>query len=255
MRSNSTEPIGLRGSSPFQATRCYPAWSAHAAPGPSSAVITGRSSSPRLCCHCRGRHQHSVDRARQALAEWRHGKLQRQVSRRVSEPRMVLLARRGEGHHRSMAPPLQRNAYAFEPRLSHRRTSWALSATALTCSQRGKSSQLTAVRRLRAGQRVPAQFRSTRGSPEGQSLSCVSCTSLQQLQEHSDFIHACIIQSRALRLDQEKSINRVAQRMAGVIDALDTVARMGAGSHEVLARFSAHRVNSWILVVLRECLE
>jgi hypothetical protein len=60
--------------------------------------------------------------------------------------------------------------------------------------------------------------------------------------------------SRALRLDQEKSINTVAQRMAGVIDALDTVARMGAGSHEVPARFSAHRVNSRILVVLRECL-
>jgi hypothetical protein len=42
----------------------------------------------------------------------------------------------------------------------------------------------------------------------------------------------------------------VMQAMAGLIDALDTVARMG-----VLARFSANRVNSWILVVLRECLE
>jgi hypothetical protein len=30
---------------------------------------------------------------------------------------------------------------------------------------------------------------------------------------------------------------------------------MGATSREVLARFSAHPVNSRILVVLRECLE
>ena len=40
-----------------------------------------------------------VDRTRQALAEWRYGKLQRQVSRRVSKSRMVSFARRGEGHH------------------------------------------------------------------------------------------------------------------------------------------------------------
>jgi putative transposase len=31
------------------------------------------------------KYQHGVDRAWQALAEWRHGKLQRQVSRRVSK--------------------------------------------------------------------------------------------------------------------------------------------------------------------------
>jgi hypothetical protein len=43
--------------------------------------------------------------------------------------------------------------------------------------------------------------------------------------------------------------------MAGFIDAPDTVARRGAASREVLARFSAHRVNSRILVTLRECLE
>ena len=45
--------------------------------------------------------------ARQALAEWRRGELQRQVPRRVSEPRMVSFARRSEGTDRRMATPLQ----------------------------------------------------------------------------------------------------------------------------------------------------
>jgi hypothetical protein len=62
---------------------------------------------------------HGVDRARQALAEWRHGKLQRQVPRRVPEPRMVPIACRGEGDHRSMATALQQSTPAFQPRLSH----------------------------------------------------------------------------------------------------------------------------------------
>jgi glycosyltransferase involved in cell wall biosynthesis len=47
----------------------------------------------------------------------------------------------------------------------------------------------------------------------------------------------------------------VAEGTAGFIDALDRVARMGAASREVLARFSAHRVRARILCVLRECLE
>ena len=37
------------------------------------------------------RHRHRVDRARQALAEWRRRKLQRQVPRRMPQPRMVPL--------------------------------------------------------------------------------------------------------------------------------------------------------------------
>jgi integrase-like protein/helix-turn-helix protein len=45
----------------------------------------------------RARHRYGIDRTRQALAEWRRGELQRQVPRRVSEPRMVSFARRGEG--------------------------------------------------------------------------------------------------------------------------------------------------------------
>jgi hypothetical protein len=35
----------------------------------------------------RASHRHGIDRTRQALAEWRRWELQRQVSRRVSEPR------------------------------------------------------------------------------------------------------------------------------------------------------------------------
>ena len=55
--------------------------------------------------------------AREGL--WRRGELQRQVPRRVSEPRMVSFARRGEGSDRRMAATLQRGTSAFEPRLSH----------------------------------------------------------------------------------------------------------------------------------------
>jgi hypothetical protein len=43
--------------------------------------------------------------------------------------------------------------------------------------------------------------------------------------------------------------------MAGFIAAPDMVARMCAASREVPAHFSAHHVNAWFLVVLRECLE
>ena len=64
------------------------------------------------------RHRHGIDRTRQALAEWRRGELQRQVPRRVSEPRMVSFARRGKGSDRRMAATLQRGTSAFEPRLS-----------------------------------------------------------------------------------------------------------------------------------------
>ena len=44
---------------------------------------------------------------RQALAEWCRGELQRQVPRRVPEPRMVSFACGGEGDHRDLAAPLQ----------------------------------------------------------------------------------------------------------------------------------------------------
>ena len=64
-------------------------------------------------------HRHRIDRSRQALAEWRDGELQRQVPRRVPEPRMVPVADRGEGADRSVAEALQHGAAAFEPRLSH----------------------------------------------------------------------------------------------------------------------------------------
>jgi transposase InsO family protein len=62
----------------------------------------------------RARYRHGVDQAGQALAEWCHGKLQRQVPRRVPEPRVVPFAGRGEGDHRSMAAALQRITPAFE---------------------------------------------------------------------------------------------------------------------------------------------
>src|SRR6187455_2366075 len=67
----------------------------------------------------RTRYLHGIDRAWQALAEWRRGELQWQVPRRVSEPRMVSFARRSEGTDRRMATPLQRGAPSFEPRLPH----------------------------------------------------------------------------------------------------------------------------------------
>ena len=68
---------------------------------------------------CRAGHRHRINRARQALAEWRRRKLQRQVSRRMPQPRMVPLARRSEDHYRVLAPALQRGAAAFEPWLPH----------------------------------------------------------------------------------------------------------------------------------------
>ena len=64
-------------------------------------------------------HRHRVDRSGQALAEWRGGKLQWKVSRRVPEPRMVPFSKRGEGVDRSVAEALQHGAAAFEPGLSH----------------------------------------------------------------------------------------------------------------------------------------
>src|SRR4029079_19582503 len=67
----------------------------------------------------RTRYLHGIDRARQALAEWRRRELQRQVPRRVSETRMVSFARRSEGTDRRMATSLQRGAPTFEPRLPH----------------------------------------------------------------------------------------------------------------------------------------
>ena len=47
--------------------------------------------------------RHRADRARQALAEWRRRKLQRQIPRRMSQPRMVPHARRSQGRHRELA--------------------------------------------------------------------------------------------------------------------------------------------------------
>ena len=67
----------------------------------------------------RAGHRHRADRARQALAEWRRRKLQRQIPRRMSQPRMVPHARRSQGRHRELAAALQCRAAAFEPRLSH----------------------------------------------------------------------------------------------------------------------------------------
>jgi len=64
-------------------------------------------------------HRHRIDRSGQALAEWFDGELQRQVPRRVPEPRMVPVTDRGEGADRSVAAALQHGASAFEPRLSH----------------------------------------------------------------------------------------------------------------------------------------
>jgi putative transposase len=52
-----------------------------------------------------------------ALAEWHDREFQRQVPRRVPEPRMVPLPRRGQDRHRDVAQALQRGAPAFEPRL------------------------------------------------------------------------------------------------------------------------------------------
>jgi len=60
-----------------------------------------------------------ADRARQALAEWRHRELQRQVPRRMPQPRMVSHARRSKSYHRELASALQRRAAAFEPWLPH----------------------------------------------------------------------------------------------------------------------------------------
>ena len=48
-------------------------------------------------------HRHRIDRSGQTLAEWRDGELQRQVPRRVPEPRMVPVTDRGEGADRSVA--------------------------------------------------------------------------------------------------------------------------------------------------------
>jgi len=60
-------------------------------------------------------HRDRPDRPRQALAERRRRELQWQVPR--LEHGMVPLARRGQGHHRSLAPPLQRGPPAFKHQL------------------------------------------------------------------------------------------------------------------------------------------
>ena len=65
----------------------------------------------------RAGHRDRSDRPRQAVAERHHRKLQRQVPRRVPEPGMVPLARRGQGRDRGLAPALQRGPAAFQPRL------------------------------------------------------------------------------------------------------------------------------------------
>jgi hypothetical protein len=62
-------------------------------------------------------HRDRPNRPRQALAERRRRELQWQVPRRVLEHGMVPLARRGQGHHRSLAPPLQRGPPAFKHQL------------------------------------------------------------------------------------------------------------------------------------------
>ena len=62
-------------------------------------------------------HRRSVDRSRQALAEWRRRELQRQVPRRVPAPRGVGGGGGGEGRDRGLAQALQRRAAPFEPRL------------------------------------------------------------------------------------------------------------------------------------------
>ena len=54
----------------------------------------------------RAGHWHRADRARQALAEWRRRELQRQIPRRMPQPRMVPHARRSKSHHRELASAL-----------------------------------------------------------------------------------------------------------------------------------------------------
>ena len=56
-------------------------------------------------------------RPRQALAERHQRELQRQVPRRVPERGVVPHPPRGPGHHRGLAPALQRRAAALQPRL------------------------------------------------------------------------------------------------------------------------------------------
>lgn len=61
---------------------------------------------------CAKRHRHCADRSWQALAERQQRELQRQAARRVPEPGVVQIARRGQGGHRDLALPLQRRAPA-----------------------------------------------------------------------------------------------------------------------------------------------
>src|SRR4029079_2720754 len=115
----------------------------------------------------RTRYPHGIDRARQALAEWRRGELQRQVPRRVSEPRMVSFARRSKDTDRRMATPLQRSAPSFEPRLPH-----AQRVRALNCRLRIALTKRHAVEHiLRAETRLPGWACRTRTCESVRALS------------------------------------------------------------------------------------
>src|SRR4029077_8050961 len=116
----------------------------------------------------RARHRHGIDRTRQALAEWRRRELQRQVSRRVSEPRMVSFARRGKGSDRRMAATLQRGTSAFEPRLSHaeRVRGSRSNSSAPSCNGPGRSG----IRGLRAPARCSSVPAGTNAASKGSRL-------------------------------------------------------------------------------------
>ena len=88
----------------------------------------------------RPRHRHRVDRSRQALAEWRGGELQRQVPRRVPEPRMVPFASRGEGADRERgAGTSTRCGRIRASAISRRRSSRPATQGAATRMRRGGS--------------------------------------------------------------------------------------------------------------------
>ena len=91
------------------------------------------------------------ERKQRIPAEWRCGDLQRQVPRRVPEPRMVSFACGGEGDHRDLAAPLQRGASTLEPRLSHAVARLPKAASRHATGQDARCASLRALARCMTG--------------------------------------------------------------------------------------------------------
>ena len=141
-------------SAPLASSRCSASSSAFMARHDTYARTTDRSSfasDPALAAG--GEDRDRAHRSGQALAERLGRKLQRQVSRRVSEPGVVQESDRCEDRDRRLAASLQRGSTPFEPRLPD---AAPVQAARFNNQPQGRRSLESLVRRKPAGHR-PSQ--------------------------------------------------------------------------------------------------